>query len=996
MSVAPINQNTTELALSILLARIKNAKMKTKNADKNEYITVKGARVHNLKNVDVDIPKEKLVVLTGVSGSGKSSLAFDTLYAEGQRRYVESLSSYARQFLGVMQKPDVDFIEGLSPSIAIDQKSISQNPRSTVGTTTEIYDYMRLLFARIGRPHCPSCKRELKRQTVPEIVDNVLGLANGGKKPVKVLILGPIVKGRKGKYDQFLEIMKQRGYSRVRVDGKMYRIEDVPELKRYEIHHIEVVVDRLELTEKRIKSKNFKQRLTDDVEIALELGLGETVVLETGTEQQNPIRTATKTGTETEHLFTEKLWCPNCEIGVKEVQPNTFSFNSPYGACERCHGLGHEWQINPESVYNPAFSIKEGGLLPYAKRADHADSWTMKMLEAVTEELGFKMTTPLYELTESQLHSLLYGMKGQIYVKMKRGFWKARYEGVIPRLERMYRETKSDYIREEIEAYMRRLPCPDCNGLRLRPEALSVTIDNLNIAEASGKSVTDLKAWIEMLDSVNSPISSFEKLVAKQVFKEIGTRLNFLVEVGLQYLSLDRETRTLAGGEAQRIRLASQIGSGLSGVLYVLDEPSIGLHARDTDRLLQTLKRLVTLGNTVVVVEHDKETMEASDWIVDLGPGAGEKGGRIVAEGTIEEIKAEKKSLTGKYLSGEKMVAEELTKARRKGNGKTLTIIGAAEHNLKHVKARFPLGTFTTVTGVSGSGKSTLVNDILYNALANHFFTAKRVEGRHDQILGLEYLDKVVNVDQSPIGRTPRSNPATYVGFFTKIRDLYASTKEAKARGYTPGRFSFNVKGGRCESCRGDGLKRIEMQFLPDVYVPCEQCEGKRYTREVLEVQYKDKNIHDVLEMTVTEALEFFKYIPSIKRDLELLDEVGLGYIRLGQPAPTLSGGEAQRIKLASELKKRATGKTIYILDEPTTGLHFADIDKLLKVLHRLVDLGNTVVVIEHNLDVIKTADWVIDLGPEGGDKGGQILYQGPLAGLKTTPESYTGRFLAA
>jgi len=974
----------------------------TKN-HKNEYITVKNARVHNLKNVDVKIPKNKLVVITGVSGSGKSSLAFDTLYAEGQRRYVESLSSYARQFLGMMQKPDVDFIEGLSPSIAIDQKSISHNPRSTVGTTTEIYDYMRLLFARIGHPHCPSCGRELKRQTVPEIVDNLLGL--GRKQPVKVLMLGPIVKGRKGKYDQFIEIMKQRGYSRVRVDGKIYRIEEVPTLKRYEIHHIEVVVDRLEIGKQGVKSldkklskadKEFKQRLTDDVEIALELGVGELIVLEQRTELKNPAKTAGKTRTEggKEHLFTEKLWCPHCEIGVKEVQPSTFSFNSPYGACERCHGLGFEWQVDSESVYNPAFSIREGGLLPYAKRAGHDDSWTMKMLEAVAAELKFKMTTPLYELTETQLHALLYGIKQQIYVKMKRGYWKARYEGVIPRLERMYRETKSDYIREEIEGYMRRLPCPSCNGARLKPEAMSVTIDNINIAVAANKSITDLQKWIAGLSNGSNSTSVFEKLVAKQVFKELSTRLNFLVEVGLDYLSLDRETRTLAGGEAQRIRLASQIGSGLSGVLYVLDEPSIGLHPRDTDRLLATLKRLRDLGNTVIVVEHDKETMEAADHIIDLGLGAGENGGRIIAEGTIKEIEKNKESLTGKYLSGEAVVAEELMGGRRKGSGKELVILGAAEHNLKHIRAQFPLGTFITVTGVSGSGKSTLVNDILYNALANHFYTAKRVEGKHDQIRGIEYLDKVVNVDQSPIGRTPRSNAATYVGFFTKIRDLYSSTREAKARGYTPGRFSFNVKGGRCESCRGDGLKRIEMQFLPDVYVPCEQCEGKRYTREVLEVQYKGKNIHDVLEMTVTEAQEFFKYIPGIKHDLDLLQEVGLGYIRLEQPAPTLSGGEAQRIKLASELKKRATGKTIYILDEPTTGLHFADIDKLLKVLHKLVDLGNTVVVIEHNLDVIKTADWIIDLGPEGGDKGGQILYQGPLKGILAYNESYTCKFL--
>lgn len=984
----------------------------TKN-HKNEYITVKNARVHNLKNVGVKIPKNKLVVVTGVSGSGKSSLAFDTLYAEGQRRYVESLSSYARQFLGMMQKPDVDFIEGLSPSIAIDQKSISHNPRSTVGTTTEIYDYLRLLFARIGHPHCPSCNRELKRQTVPEIVDNILAL--GKKQPAKILILGPIVKGRKGKYDQFLEIMKQRGYARVRVDGKIYRIEDVPPLKRYEIHNIEVVVDRLEigknskvinngsdLTDPDDPEQSFKQRLTDDVEIALELGSGELIALEEpGPRSATPSSQSSVPSSQSSvprpqkcYLFTEKLWCPHCEIGVKEVQPSTFSFNSPYGACERCNGLGHEWQVDPESVYNPAFSIREGGLLPYAKRADHTDSWTMKMLEAVSEELNFKMTTPLFELTETQLHSLLYGIRQNIYVKMKRGFWKARYEGVIPRLERMYRETKSDYIREEIEGYMRRLPCPSCNGARLKPEALSVTIDKINIAVAASKSITDLQKWIANLGNGKNSTSAFEKLVAKQVFKELGARLNFLVEVGLDYLSLDRETRTLAGGEAQRIRLASQIGSGLSGVLYVLDEPSIGLHARDTARLLATLKRLRDLGNTVIVVEHDKETMSAADHIIDLGPGAGENGGRIIAEGTIEEIQNNTESLTGQYLSGTKIVAEELMGGRRKGSGKELTILGAAEHNLKKIKAKFPLGTFITVTGVSGSGKSTLVNDILYNTLANHFYTAKRIEGKHDQIRGIEYLDKVVNVDQSPIGRTPRSNAATYVGFFTKIRELFASVRESRARGYSPGRFSFNVKGGRCESCRGDGLKRIEMQFLPDVYVPCEQCEGKRYTREVLEVQYKGKNIHDVLEMTVTEALKFFEYVPGIKRDLELLHEVGLGYIRLGQSAPTLSGGEAQRIKLASELKKRATGKTIYILDEPTTGLHFADIDKLLKVLHKLVDLGNTVVVIEHNLDVIKTADWIIDLGPEGGDKGGQIIYQGPLKEILTHNESYTCKFL--
>lgn len=937
-----------------------------------DEIHVKGAKVHNLKNIDVKIPKNQLVVITGVSGSGKSSLAFDTLYAEGQRRYVESLSSYARQFLGVMQKPDVDFIEGLSPSIAIDQKSISQNPRSTVGTTTEIYDYLRLLFARVGRPHCPSCGKELKRQTVPEIVDNIRQL-----KKDKIMILGPIVKGRKGKYAQYMTILKQRGYSRIRVDEKIYQIENVPEIEKNKKHNIEVVVDRL-------TSKSPKQRITDAVEIALELGDGELSVLIGADKSAKEI------------FYTEKLWCPECEIGIKEIQPNSFSFNSPFGACSQCNGLGFEMQVDKDAVTNLALSIKQGGLLPYARRSDHEDGWTMRLLSAVAEEKEFNLDTPLYELTKDQLDALLFGIPYKISVKTRRGHWRTTYEGVVPRLARMYKDSTSEYVREDIEKYMRKLPCPECYGARLRPEALSITVDGLNIAEVTEMSIEENKDWISSLvGNGKHPLSKFERMVAEQVLKEIHTRVKFLDEVGLSYLSLNRETRTLAGGEAQRIRLASQIGAGLSGVLYVLDEPSIGLHARDINRLLNTLKEMRDLGNTVVVVEHDEATMKAADWILDLGPGAGEFGGEVVTEGPISKIKANKDSLTGQYLSGTRKVGEDLKKKRRNGNGEELVVIGAQEHNLKDIKVKFPLGTLTCVTGVSGSGKSTLVNDILYNALANHFYSSKRKEGKHRVIQGVEYIDKIVNVDQSPIGRTPRSNPATYVGFFTPIRELFAATKESKMRGYAMGRFSFNVKGGRCEACNGDGLKKIEMQFLPDVYVPCEQCDGKRYRREVLEIEFKGKNIHEVLNMTVTEARVFFDSFPRIERDLKLLEEVGLGYLRLGQPAPTLSGGEAQRIKLASELKKRATGKTLYILDEPTTGLHFHDVDKLLKVLHRLVDKGNTVVIIEHNLDVIKTADYIIDLGPEGGDKGGKVLYQGPFGGIKDIKNSYTARSLS-
>lgn len=962
-----------------------------------EYIIIKGARQHNLKNINVKIPKNKLVVITGISGSGKSSLAFDTLYAEGQRRYVESLSSYARQFIGVMQKPDVDFIEGLSPAIAIDQKSISQNPRSTVGTITEIYDYLRLLFARIGRAHCPTCGRELKRQTVPQIVDTILRL--GEKKEMLILLLAPIVKGRKGEYRQLLTVLNKRGFTRALINGELYRLDAPPKLHKTKKHKIEIVVDRLKLTPKDSKiaystkltyeEQQFRQRLTDSVETALELGGGDMIV------KINPNKAKSE-----ELILSEKLWCHKCDRGFPEIQPNSFSFNSPYGACPSCNGLGFLWQVDPLSVYNPDLSISEGGLLPYSKDTD-SDRWIIKVLSSLGEAYDFDLDTPLGALNKTQLDAILYGVPDYLYVKMKRGYWRTRYEGVIPRLERLYRETKSENIREEIEPFMKRLPCPLCRGTRLKEEALAVTVANKNIFMVSEMTVADLKKWIEKLIDVpfnntsnNKPITTFERVVADQVLKEIYGRLNFLTQVGLDYLTLSRETRTLAGGEAQRIRLASQIGSGLSGVLYVLDEPSIGLHARDIDKLIKTLKHLRDLGNTVVVVEHDEETIRCSDWIIDLGPGAGINGGEVIAQGSIKEIVKSKKSLTGQFLKGERTVAENLVGLKRKTKPEKITVIGACEHNLKNINVDFPLGKFIVVTGVSGSGKSSLVVDVLYNSLANKLFDIKRPEGKHFKIIGTEYIDKIVNIDQSPIGRTPRSNPATYVGFFTKIRELFALTRESKMRGYTPGRFSFNVKGGRCEACQGEGLKKIEMQFLPDVYIPCEVCEGKRYTRETLEIEFKGKNIYQVLDMTVSEAKAFFITVPTIEHDLQLLEDVGLEYIKLGQPAPTLSGGESQRIKLCSELKKRATGKTMYILDEPTTGLHFYDIDKLLHILHRLVDSGNTVIVIEHNLDVIKTADWIIDLGPEGGENGGYVVYQGPLKGILSVKQSYTGLYL--
>uniref|UniRef100_A0A7C5UW68 UvrABC system protein A n=1 Tax=candidate division CPR3 bacterium TaxID=2268181 RepID=A0A7C5UW68_UNCC3 len=960
-----------------------------------EFITVRGARQHNLKNINVKIPKNKLVVITGISGSGKSTLAFDTLYAEGQRRYIESLSSYARQFLGVMQKPEVDSIEGLSPAIAIDQKSISHNPRSTVGTTTEIYDYLRLLFARIGRAHCPSCGKELKRQTVPQIVDVIFSLAD--KKPITVLLLAPIVRGKKGEYKQVLDVLRKRGFTRARIDKEIYRLDELPPISKTKRHDIEIVVDRINIPKgfKYTTNTNspedytLKQRITDSVETALEIGGGDLIV------QINPLKLKSE-----EIILSEKLWCHNCNRGFPEIQPNTFSFNSPYGACPKCNGLGFLWQVDPQLVYNPDLSISEGGLLPYSNNTD-PNSWHMRVISAVAEDYEFDLDVPLGALNKTQLDALLYGVPGNIYVKVKKGYWRTRYEGVIPRLERLYRETKSENMREEIEQFMRRLPCNLCHGTRLKEEATAVKIDKKNIFEVCNITIKELKKWIESLIKVskekeekNSAISRFERIVADQILKEIDTRLNFLLEVGLEYLTLNRETRTLAGGEGQRIRLASQIGSGLVGVLYVLDEPSIGLHPRDIARLIATLKKLRDLGNTVIVVEHDEETIKSADWVIDLGPGGGINGGSVVASGPLSTIINCKRSITGQFLKGEKKVGEKISKGERNGQKGEIVVLGAQEHNLKNINVKFPLGKFICVTGVSGSGKSSLVMDILYNALSNKFNMIKLPEGKHKKILGTENIDKVINIDQSPIGRTPRSNPATYVGFFTKIRELFAETREAKMRGYTPSRFSFNLRGGRCESCEGEGVKRIEMQFLPDVYVTCDVCQGKRYTRETLEIQYKGKNIYEVLEMTVSEAKQFFSNVPPIKHDLDLLEKVGLDYIKIGQPAPTLSGGEAQRVKLAAELKKRATGKTVYILDEPTTGLHFYDIHKLLVVLHKLVDYGNTVIVIEHNLDVIKTADWIIDLGPEGGKEGGYVVYQGPLDGILKSKESYTGRFL--
>ncbi len=938
----------------------------------SDVITVRGAREHNLKNVDLELPRDRLIVFTGLSGSGKSSLAFDTIYAEGQRRYVESLSAYARQFLGQMDKPDVDFIEGLSPAISIDQKSASRNPRSTVGTITEIYDYLRLLYARIGVPHCPNCGRLITRQTPQQIVDRVLQLPEG----TRFQVLAPVVRGRKGEYQRLVDELAGQGYTRARVDGELIDLPAKLKLERYEQHTIEVVVDRL------VRRSGIERRLTDSLETALKLaeGVAEVEIVPKGDEGEPEILT-----------FSEHLACTHCGLSFEELAPRNFSFNSPYGACEECDGLGTRFQVDPELVIaDDDLSIDEGAIQPWS---GFRGEYFKRVLTAVGDAYGFSTSTPWKKLKASAKKVVLYGAGDkQVTVRYKNRYgrqrsYSTRYEGVIPWVERRHIESDSDRVREQIEGYMRLVPCPVCGGARLRPASLAVTIGGKNIFEVGELSITDAASFFRTVE-----LSERDMMIAERVFKEVIERIQFMLDVGLDYLTLNRSSGTLAGGEAQRIRLASQIGSGLVGVLYVLDEPSIGLHQRDNQRLIETLVRLRNLGNTVIVVEHDEETIRVADHVVDIGPGAGEHGGEILVSGTVKELLKAKSSITGQYLAGKRAI--EVPKLRREPGDAWIAIRGAREHNLKNIDVEFPLQCFVAVTGVSGSGKSTLVGDILYPALMQKIYRSREVPGRHKKIEGTDYLDKVINIDQSPIGRTPRSNPATYTGVFDKIRTLFASTQEAKIRGYQPGRFSFNVKGGRCEACQGDGTIKIEMHFLPDVYVPCEVCKGARYNRDTLDITWKNKNIAEVLDMPAEEALAFFENQPSIARQLQTLVDVGLGYVRLGQPAPTLSGGEAQRVKLSTELGKRATGRTIYILDEPTTGLHFED-TRRLHVLQRLVDAGNTVLVIEHNLDVIKSADWIIDLGPEGGSGGGTIVAEGSPEHVAKVPESYTGKFLA-
>lgn len=933
-----------------------------------DSIIIKGARQHNLKNIDITIPRDKLVVITGLSGSGKSSLAFDTIYAEGQRRYVESLSSYARQFLGQMDKPDVDYIEGLSPAISIDQKTTSRNPRSTVGTVTEIYDYLRLLFARAGRPYCPKCGKPISQQTVEQMVDQLMALGDSAR----LTIMAPVVRGKKGEHHKVLEDIRKNGYVRVRVDGEVYDITDEINLEKNKKHSIEVVVDRIVVRE------GVAGRLADSLETSLKLGNGIVTVA---------------VGDEKELMFSQNFACVDCGISLPEIAPRMFSFNNPFGACPDCTGLGNNLEIDVKLVIpDPGKSFIDGAIAPLSK---NTNSYFMCQLEAVLEQYSHTLYDTWEKLPEKLKDIILYGAGPEkftfhydnMYGETKT--YNSNFEGVLPLLTRRHRESTSDWSREEIEEYMSSKPCPTCKGARLKPEALAVKIGEKSINEVTKMTVAECQEFFSRLT-----LTERESVIARQILKEIQARLGFLLNVGLDYLTLERAAGTLSGGEAQRIRLATQIGSGLMGVLYILDEPSIGLHQRDNNRLLATLKHMRDLGNTLLVVEHDEDTMYAADHIIDIGPVAGAGGGTVVAQGTVEEIKNCAASITGQYLSGTQAIPVPAT--RRKPNGKWLEVIGATENNLKKLSACFPLGVFTAVTGVSGSGKSTLVNEILYKGLASRLYHASRARpGAHDCIRGLEYIDKIIDIDQSPIGRTPRSNPATYTSLFDNIREIFSQTPEAKMRGYKPGRFSFNVKGGRCEACKGDGIIKIEMHFLPDVYVPCEVCKGARYNRETLEVRYKGKSISDVLDMVVDEAVEFFQNIPKIHRKLQVMQDVGLGYIKLGQPATQLSGGEAQRIKLATELARRSTGKTLYILDEPTTGLHTADIHKLLEVLQRLVDGGDTVVVIEHNLDVIKTADYILDLGPEGGNKGGTIVAQGTPEQVVTVPASYTGQYLA-
>jgi len=950
-----------------------------------EKLVVRGAREHNLKNIDVEIPRDRLVVITGLSGSGKSSLAFDTIYAEGQRRYVESLSAYARQFLGIMEKPDVDAIEGLSPAISIEQKTTGRNPRSTVGTVTEIYDYLRLLWARCGTPHCPSCGRPVRRQSATQIVDQVLAWPEG----TRIEVLAPLVRGRKGEFRELFEEARRKGFVRARVDGEVYELDNPPKLNRYENHEIAVVVDRLVVREQD------RSRLADSIETALRSANGIVEVIVHGD------------GDPRSHLYSERYACVHCGTSLPELEPRQFSFNSPYGACPECGGLGTRREVSPELVVgDPIISILEGVILPWGEPSGHL---RRSILPGLAEHYGFDLNTPWGRLPEAVRHAILHGSGGKkIRFPYRAGGTSGHYsepwEGVLANVMRRYEETTSDVVREQLAEYMTTLPCQACRGTRLRPESLAVTIAGRSLGDVVELSVVEALEFFDglRLTGASSPAATptadpgeapLPAEVAGPILKEVKERLQFLVNVGLDYLTLGRSAETLSGGEAQRIRLATQIGSRLVGVLYILDEPSIGLHQRDNERLLNTLKQLRDLGNTVIVVEHDRDTMFEADHIIDLGPAAGRNGGEIVAQGTLEEVLQSERSLTAAYLRGDRQIL--VPAERRTGSGEALVVRNARQHNLRGIDVRIPLGTFTCVTGVSGSGKSTLINDILFRALARHFYRARTLPGAHDGIDGLEHLDKVIDIDQSPIGRTPRSNPATYTGLFTPIRQLFAELPEAKLRGYAPGRFSFNVKGGRCEACQGDGLVKIEMHFLPDVYVPCDVCRGKRYNRETLEVFYKGRTIADVLEMTVDEALEFFDQVPSIRQRLQTLSDVGLGYIHLGQPATTLSGGEAQRVKLATELAKRDTGRTLYILDEPTTGLHFEDVRLLLEVLHRLVDRGNTVVVIEHNLDVIKTADWILDLGPEGGTGGGRIVAEGTPEMVAANPVSHTGRFLA-
>ena len=936
--------------------------------DSRQYIKIRGANEHNLKNVDVDIPRDKLVVLTGLSGSGKSSLAFDTIYAEGQRRYMESLSSYARQFLGQMEKPDVESIEGLSPAISIDQKSTNRNPRSTVGTVTEIYDYFRLLYARVGIPHCPKCGREIKKQTVDQMVEQIMGMP----ERTKLQLLAPVVRGRKGTHVKLLERAKKSGYVRVRIDGNMYELSEEIKLDKNIKHNIEIVVDRL------VVKEGIEQRLTDSIENVLNLAEGLMTVDVIGGE---PIQ------------FSESFSCPDCGISIEEIEPRSFSFNNPFGACPECFGLGYKMEFDEDlMIPDKRLSISEGAITVMGwQSCTDKKSFTYAILDALSREYDFSLDTPFEDYPKEIHDVLIHGTNGKevkVYYKGQRGegVYDVAFEGLIRNVERRYRETSSETMKAEYEEFMNITPCHACKGQRLKPGALAVTVGDKNISELTGMSIEKLQAFLKELKLTNQ-----QMMIGGQILKEINSRIQFLMDVGLNYLTLGRATGTLSGGEAQRIRLATQIGSGLVGVAYILDEPSIGLHQRDNDKLLGTLKHLRDLGNSVIVVEHDEDTMREADFIVDIGPGAGEHGGEVVATGNAEEIMQNDKSVTGAYLSGR--IKIPVPETRRTPTG-WLKVLGAQENNLKNIDVNFPLGVMTCVTGVSGSGKSSLVNQILYKRLARDLNRARTIPGRHKGIEGLEQLDKVINIDQSPIGRTPRSNPATYTGVFDLIRDLFAATPDAKARGYKKGRFSFNVKGGRCEACSGDGIIKIEMHFLPDVYVPCEVCKGKRYNRETLEVKYKGKSIYDVLDMTVEEAMHFFENVPSIRRKMETLYDVGLSYIRLGQPSTTLSGGEAQRIKLATELSKRSTGKTIYILDEPTTGLHFADVHKLTEILHRLTEDGNTVIVIEHNLDVIKTADYIIDIGPEGGDKGGTVIAEGTPEEVAESPVSYTGKYI--